>query len=119
MAVLEHIAEFLILRSRGSGYVTISLTEDCTIFKPACRSAEDEICRSLDPAVSEILSLAFAVCIYGILVCNEAAVDECDSVGINCNCACLADRLALTCRVLECDVFSEEVRSIKEYGRSS
>ena len=116
-ATVEDITELLVLRGRSSSDVAVSLAEDGTVFEPACRGTEDEICGSFDPAVSEILSLALSICIYGILVGYETAVDECYSVSVDCNRTCLTDFLAFSGSVLNRQIFCEEVRSIKKYSR--
>ena len=108
-AAVEHIAELFVLRCGGCGDIAVLLAQDGAVFEPAGGGAEDKVCSTFDPAVPEVLSLALAICIYGVLVGLETAVYEGDPVAVHRDCAGLAYFLALSGRVPDRKVFCKEV----------
>ena len=115
---IEHISKLCSFRCRGCRHITVFLTQDSAVFKPACRCAKNEICRALYPASFEILSLTFSVCVDSILICEETAVNESHPICIYRDCTGLSDILALSGRILYRQILSKKILSVKEDRRS-
>lgn len=81
-AVVEHVAIGLVLGSGGGGDVGVGLAVNLTILKPSHRWAEDEVGGSLDVASLEEQRGTGIARIDGVLVAQEAAVDETQMVAL-------------------------------------
>ena len=81
-ALVEDVAIGNVLRRRGGGDVGVDLAEDVTVLKPRRRRTEDEVGSSLDVAVLEVEACLGITSIDGVLVAEEATVDERQSVAL-------------------------------------
>ena len=116
-AVSEHIAIFLSLRCGSGCYITVLLAQYIAVLEPGRGKSENEVSRPFDMAVAEILALAGAECIDGILVCDETAVYERHTITVHRDGAGLCHFPGASCSILESQVLGQEVIRMKEYGR--
>ena len=105
-AVVEDIAVLDVLRCGGGGDVGVDLTAYLATFEPGGGRSEDEVGGAFDIAVFEVQTGVLHAGIYRVLVAEEAAVDELQTVafGVQSHCLSLSRRIVLDGDVAEGDV---------------
>ena len=90
-AFVEDVTVLLSLRRRGGGDVRVHLALYGAAFEPCYRRSEDEVGGALYVAVLEIEARILQTCINGILIAQEAAVDEGELVALGMQGHCLSE----------------------------
>ena len=79
-AMVEHVAEGNVFGRGGGGHVGIALAADGTPLEPCRRRTEDEVGGTLDVAIGKIEARTGHAGVDGVLIAQDAAVDELQAV---------------------------------------
>ena len=114
--IIKYVPVRDVLWCRGSGDIRVGLAEYLAVFEPSRRWAKDEIGSALDVAVLEVKACLGITCIDGVLMTQETAVDERQTVPLGMQGHSLSQSGGI---ILDSDIFQRNLAALNFQGKGA